>query len=88
MSSIDLPNPGVVARTARTYAVDLAERVLATFVVSAAGVAVAAGPADMFHASFWETVAAAGVAAAGSLVKGIAARAFGSRDSASLAKSV
>lgn len=86
MTSIDFPNPGAVARTVRTYAVDLAERVLATFVVSAAGVAVAAGPADMFHASFWEGVAAAGIAAAGSLVKGVFARAVGDKNSAGLTK--
>ncbi|HEY5834970.1 hypothetical protein [Streptomyces sp.] len=86
--SINLPPVGVLARTARTYAIDLAERTAATFVVSAAGVAVAAGPADMFHASFWETVGAAGIAAAGSLVKGILARAFGSKESASLARGV
>jgi hypothetical protein len=84
MTSINLPGPGVLLTTARAYAIDLAERVLATFVVSAAGVAVAAGPADMFHASFWETVGAAGLAAAGSLTKGVLARAVGDKNSASL----
>ncbi len=86
MPSIDFPDgvPVPLIKTAATYAVDLAERVLATFVVSAAGVAVAAGPADMFHASFWETVAAAGIAAAGSLAKGVLARAVGDKNSASL----
>ncbi|MEV8398793.1 hypothetical protein [Streptomyces niveus] len=83
-----LPDAETVVKTAKTYARDLAERTAATFVVSAAGVAVAAGPADMFHASFWETVAAAGIAAAGSLLKGMAARAFGARNSASLSKGV
>lgn len=85
---MSLPNVSNLAKTAGTYAKDLGERVLATFVVSAAGVAVAAGPADMFHASFWETVGAAGIAAAGSLVKGMLARAFGDSNSASLAKNV
>ncbi|MEV6995752.1 hypothetical protein AB0N87_42655 [Streptomyces sp. NPDC093228] len=65
-----------------------AERTLSTFVVAAGGVAVAAGPADMFHASFWQTMGAAGVAAAGSLLKGMVARAFGARNSASLVKGV
>ena len=64
MSELNLPNAETVVKTAKTYARDLAERTLATFVVTAGGVAVAAGPADMFRASFWETMAAAGVAAA------------------------
>ncbi|WP_255955275.1 hypothetical protein [Streptomyces odontomachi] len=85
MPNASLPD---LARTARTYAVDLAERVVATFVVSAAGVAIAAGPADMFHASFWQTVGAAGIAAAGSLVKGLIAKALGDRNSASVAPGV
>lgn len=86
MSDLDLPDADTVVKTAATYAKDLAERVVATFVVTAAGVAVAAGPGDMFSASFWETVAAAGIAAAGSLLKGMVARAFGSKNSASLVK--
>ncbi|GHC29035.1 MULTISPECIES: hypothetical protein [Streptomyces rochei group] len=77
-----------VVKTATTYGRDLAERTLATAVVAAGGVAVAAGPADMFNASFWETMAAAGIAAAGSLLKGMLARAFGTKNSASLAKGV
>ncbi|MFD5294794.1 hypothetical protein ACFWJU_06260 [Streptomyces mutabilis] len=77
-----------VVKTATSYGRDLAERTLATAVVAAGGVAVAAGPADMFKASFWETMAAAGIAAAGSLVKGMLARAFGTKNSASLAKGV
>lgn len=88
MSEIDLPDVSTIAKSGAAYARDLAERTLATFVVAAGGVAVAAGPADMFHASFWETMGAAGVAAAGSLVKGILARAFGTTNSASLAKGV
>jgi hypothetical protein len=75
-------------KTAGTYAKDLAERTLATGVVTAAGVAIAAGPADMFHASFWQAVATAGIAAAGTLLKGMLARAFGSKNSASLLKGV
>lgn len=72
-----------VVKTAATYARDLVERVIATFVVAAAGVAVAAGPGDMFSASFWETAGVAGIAAAGSLVKGLFARFIGAKNSAS-----
>lgn len=88
MSEIHLPGAETVVKTAKTYARDLAERTLATAVVAAGGVAIAAGPADMFRASFWETMAAAGIAAAGTLLKGIAARAFGTKNSASLARGV
>jgi hypothetical protein len=42
----------------------------------------------MFRASFWETMAAAGVAAAGTVLKGMVARAFGTKNSASLARGV
>lgn len=88
MSSSSLPNVQTVVKTGATYAKDLAERVASTFVVAAGGVAVAAGPADMFHASFWQTMGAAGVAAAGSLVKGMLARAFGDKNSASTVSGV
>ena len=72
-----------VVKTAATYARDLVERIAATFVVAAAGVAIAAGPGNMFSASFWETVGVAGIAAAGSLVKGLFARFVGAKNSAS-----
>lgn len=88
MSLSDLPSIGGLTKTAATYGRDLAERVLSTFVVAVAGVELAAGPADMFHASFWQSVAAAGIAATASLIKGIAARALGDKNSASLAKGV
>lgn len=88
MSNPQLPDVDTVVKTAGTYARDLAERTLATAVVAAGGVAIAAGPADMFHASFWQTVGAAGIAAAGTLLKGMLARAFGVKNSASLAKGV
>ncbi|MEU6990415.1 hypothetical protein ABZ953_07090 [Streptomyces sp. NPDC046465] len=87
----NLPTSGdvqTVVKTATTYAKDLVERVIATFVVAAAGVALAAGPGDMFSASFWETVGAAGIAAAGSLIKGLIARFVGPRNSASAASGV
>ncbi|MEU5664771.1 hypothetical protein [Streptomyces longwoodensis] len=88
MSEINLPDAETVVKTAKTYARDLAERTLATAVVAAGGVAVAAGPADMFHASFWETMATAAIVAAGTLVKGLLARGLGTKNSASLAKGV
>ncbi|MGW1039317.1 hypothetical protein [Streptomyces sp. NPDC002547] len=85
---LSLPGTDTIVKTSAAYAKDLAERTLSTFVVAASGVGIAAGPADMFHASFWQTMGAAGVAAAGSLLKGMVARAFGTRNSASLAKGV
>lgn len=77
-----------IAKTAQTYAKDLAERVVWTGLAAGGAVALAAGPADMFSASFWETVGAASLAAMGSLLKGMAARAIGDRNSASTAKGV
>ncbi|MER6435411.1 hypothetical protein ABT275_03480 [Streptomyces sp. NPDC001185] len=89
MPEFTLPGDAeTVVKTAATFGRDLAERTLATAVVAAGGVAIAAGPADMFHASFWQTMGAAGIAAAGTLLKGMIARAFGTKNSASLAKGV
>lgn len=80
------PNPSDAARTAAAYAKDLAERVLVTFVGAVAAVLLAAGPADMLSATFWESVGVAGFAAVASLVKGIVARVVGDRNSAALTK--
>lgn len=77
-----------VIKTAQTYAKDLAERVIWTFLVAAGGVALAAGPGDMMNVSFWETVGTAGIAAVGSLVKGLFARVVGDKNSASTASGV
>lgn len=77
-----------VIKTASTYAKDLAERVVWTFLVAAGGVALAAGPADMLNVSFWETVGTAGIAAVGSLAKGLFARVVGDKNSASTASGV
>ncbi|KOT94467.1 hypothetical protein ADK70_12330 [Streptomyces rimosus subsp. pseudoverticillatus] len=77
-----------ISKTVQTYARDLAERVVWTFLVAAGGVALAAGPADMFNVTFWETVGTAGIAAVGSLVKGLLARVIGDKNSASTAKGV
>lgn len=87
MSSIGL-NTTTVVKDAKTYAIDLTERVASTFVVATGGVLITATTGTIGHLSFWQSVAAGGVGAAGSLLKGIFARAFGSKDSASLAKGV
>lgn len=88
MSDSSLPDVNTVVKTAATYGRDLAERVIWTFLGATASVEIAAGPADMFHASFWQSVGVAGVAAVVSLVKGIAARAVGAKNSASTASGV
>jgi hypothetical protein len=77
-----------VVKTGATYAKDLIERIVWTFLVAAGGVALAAGPGDMFNATFWETVGAAGIAAVGSLVKGLVAKFVGARNSASTVSGV
>jgi hypothetical protein len=73
---------------AAKYVLDLAERVGSTFLLAGASVLVAAGPADLFHASTLQAAGAAGLAAALTLVKGLLARYVGNKDSASLAKGV
>lgn len=70
------------------YFKDLAERVISTFVLAAAGTILMSGPVHMLSLSFWKSVALAGVVAVGSLLKGTAARGVGNKDSASLTKSV
>ncbi|MGW0012478.1 hypothetical protein ACWDVX_22380 [Streptomyces tendae] len=88
MAEINLPAADTVVKTARTYAVDLIERIIWTFLGAAGAVALAAGPADMLSVSFWEGVGTAGLAAVVTLVKGIAARLIGPKNSASTAPSV
>ncbi|MER7738900.1 hypothetical protein ABTX34_11335 [Streptomyces sp. NPDC096538] len=88
MSEINLPSSDTVVKTARTYVVDLIERIIWTFLGAAGAVALAAGPADMLSASFWESVGVAGLAAVVTLVKGVLARVVGSKNSASSAPSV
>ncbi|GCD37926.1 hypothetical protein OEIGOIKO_05736 [Streptomyces chrestomyceticus JCM 4735] len=83
-----MTNVTTISKTAQTYARDLAERVVWTFLVAAGGVALAAGPGDMFDVSFWQAVGAAGIAAVGSLVKGFLARVIGDKNSASTARGV
>ncbi|MEU9405023.1 hypothetical protein AB0E08_04845 [Streptomyces sp. NPDC048281] len=88
MSSASLPSVNTVVKTAGTYARDLAERVIWTFLGGTTAVVVASGPADMFHASFWQAAGTGGVAAVVSLVKGLAARWVSVRNSASTASGV
>jgi hypothetical protein len=88
MPNTTMPSLATVGRTAATYAKDLSERVIWTFLAAAASVALAAGPADMLHASFWHGAGAAGLAAAVSLVKGLAAKVIGQKNSASSAPGV
>lgn len=73
---------------AAKYVLDLAERVGSTFLLAGASVLVAAGPADLFHASTLQAAGTAGVAAALTLVKGLLARYVGNKDSASLTPTV
>lgn len=88
MSDPQLPSVDTVVKTASTYGRDLAERVVWTFLGGTAAVVAASGPADMFHASFWQAVGVGGLAAVVSLIKGGVARWRGAKNSASLAKGV
>ncbi|MFD9223835.1 hypothetical protein ACFWDI_28480 [Streptomyces sp. NPDC060064] len=83
-----MSNVTTITKTAATYGKDLAERVIWTFLVAAGGVALAAGPASMFNVTFWETVGTAGIAAVGSLLKGLFAKVVGDRNSASTVSGV
>lgn len=80
-----LPNTQTVIKGAKTYARDLAERVLATFVQAFLGAFVLTQPLDLH---MWQAAAVAGVAAAASLVKGLVARWRDVTNSASLARGV
>ncbi|MCX4540506.1 hypothetical protein [Streptomyces sp. NBC_01565] len=79
------PNADTVVKTGATYARDLAERVLSTFLQAFVGALVVSTPLDV---SMWQTAAMAGVAAAVSLVKGLVARVRSVANSASLARGV
>lgn len=83
-----MSNVTTITKTAATYGKDLAERVIWTFLVAASGVALAAGPGNMFNVTFWETVGTAGIAAVGSLLKGLFAKVVGDKNSASTASGV
>ena len=88
MSNSSLPDVNTVVKTAKTYGRDLAERVIWTFLGGTAAVVTAAGPGDMFHASFWQAAGVGGLAAVVSLVKGLGARWISVRNSASTASGV
>ncbi|MEU8710928.1 hypothetical protein [Streptomyces sp. NPDC048663] len=89
MTDISLPGDAeTVVKTAGTYARDLAERVIWSFLGGTIAVLVGAGPADMFHASLWQAAGTGGIAAVVSLGKGLAARWRSTTNSASLAKGV
>ncbi|MFJ3663168.1 holin [Streptomyces sp. NPDC090119] len=79
------PDVDAVMKTARTYARDLAERVVATFLQAFVGALILTSPFDL---GMWQAAAMGGVAAALSLIKGMLARARSVSNSASLAKGV
>lgn len=80
-----LPTPETVLKSGATYARDLAERVLATFLQAFVGGLVLTSPLDL---GMWQAAAVGGVAAAASLLKGLVARWRDVTNSASLAKGV
>ncbi|MEV8046370.1 hypothetical protein AB0P02_21355 [Streptomyces griseoluteus] len=84
-SSIPRIDADTVVKTAKTYARDLAERVVVTFLQAFVGALVLTSPFDL---AMWQAAAMGGVAAALSLVKGMLARARSVSNSASLAKGV
>ncbi|MFJ3878079.1 hypothetical protein ACIPW5_11525 [Streptomyces sp. NPDC090077] len=80
-----LPSGDTVIKTGATYARDLVERVITTFLQAFIAALVVTQPFDL---SMWRTAALAGVAAAVALVKGAVARVISVTNSASLAKGV
>ncbi|WSW11508.1 hypothetical protein OG298_45490 (plasmid) [Streptomyces sp. NBC_01005] len=85
VSEFPLPATQTVIKGAKTYARDLAERVAATFLQAFVGGLVLTQPFDL---AMWQAAAVAGIAAAGSLLKGLVARWRDVTNSASLAKGV
>ena len=85
MTDFPLPSTQTVIKTAKSYGRDLAERVTATFVEGFVGGIVLSTPFDL---GMWHAAALGGVAAATSLVKGLAARWRDVTNSASLARGV
>lgn len=85
MSEIHFPAPDAIVKTAGTYARDLAERVLSTFLQAFIGGIVITQPLD---GSMWWAAASGGIGAALALVKGLVARWRDITTSASLAKGV
>lgn len=82
---MSLPNISALAKSARTYALDLAERTAATALEAALGAVVVSQP---FNLSMWESAGLTGAAAGFALLKGIVAKLVGDKNSASLVKGV
>lgn len=85
MTDFPLPSTQTVIKGAKTYARDLVERVLATFLQAFIGGLVLTQPLDL---GMWQAAAVGGVAAAASLLKGLIARWRDVTNSASLARGV
>lgn len=82
---MSLPTLSGLGKTAAAYGLDLAERVVSTFLQAFLGALVVSTPFDL---SMWQNAAVAGVAAGFALVKGVVARLRGDGNSASLIKGV
>ncbi|GKQ34602.1 hypothetical protein [Streptomyces sp. A012304] len=85
MSQLPLPSTQTVVKTAGTYARDLLERVLTTFLQAFIGGIAVTQPLD---GSMWYAALAGGVGAVLALLKGLFARLRDVTNSASLAKGV
>ncbi|MFJ6935680.1 hypothetical protein [Streptomyces sp. NPDC101132] len=85
MSELSFPSAETLVRTGTTYAKDLVERVLTSFLGAFVGGIVITQP---LNGSMWQAAAAGGAGAVVSLLKGLAARLRGSANSASLARGV
>ncbi|MEU6058026.1 hypothetical protein [Streptomyces sp. NPDC047097] len=85
MSDLSLPDAQTVVKTAKTYARDLLERVLSTFLQTLIGGVVVTQPLD---ASMWYAALMGGIGAALALLKGLVARWRDLTNSASLARGV
>ena len=81
--STNLPSVGVIGRTAATYARDLAERVIRTFLQASLAAVTVTTPFDL---GMWKAAGLGGIAAGYSLITGPAAKIRGDNNSASLVK--
>lgn len=85
MPDFPLPDAETVLKTGKTYARDLLERVLTTFLQAGIAGIVVTQPLD---GNMWHAAGAGGVGAVLSLLKGLFARLRSVTNSASLAKGV
>ena len=85
MTDTNIPDASGIAKTASTYARDLTERVLITFLQAFIGGIVITQPLDR---SMWWAAASGGIGAVLALGKGLLARWRSITNSASLAKGV